>query len=186
MKPNTHVVTTSGIPIFQNVIETAQGGFTLNDGSLVAGTIIPAGTVVGYDESTRIAVIAKGGVLQNAALNSDVTYRILKGSNAAIGQSVNLPGGTARAITAIDVSNANYDLITVGTTIGVAAAVGVGLFVSDNGINAVKGLLWHDHEYASGEDIAVVLRGTVYENRIPPVPASIKALIPVIIFSKSF
>jgi hypothetical protein len=177
----------AGIPIFQKIIETAQGGFTLSEPTLPVGTTVPAGTVIGYDESTRLAVVAKFGVLQAAALNSDVTYKVLKGSNLAIGMSINLPGGTARAITAIDVSNANYDLLTVGTTIGVAAAAGIGAFVSDAGYNAgLKGLLMHDHDVAVGEDVALVLRGTVYANRIAPVPASIQALIPTIIFSKSY
>lgn len=187
MKGITKSTLNSGIPIFQKIIETAQGGFTLSEPTLAAGTTVPAGTVIGYDETTRLAVVAKFGVLQANALNSDTTYKVLKGSNLVVGMSVNLPGGTARAITAIDTSNTAYDTFTVGTTIGIAANAGIGAFVSDAGYNAgLKGLLMHDHDVATGEDIAVVIRGTVYANRIASVPASIQALIPTIIFSKSF
>lgn len=187
MKAITKSTVNSGIPIFQKIIETAQGGFTISEPTLPVGTTVPAGTVMGYDETTRLAVVAKFGVLQTAALNSDTTYKVLKGSNLAVGQSINLAGGTPRAITVIDASNANYDLLTVGTTIGVAAAIGIDAFVSDAGYNAgLKGLLMHDHDLATGEDCALVVRGTVYANRIPPVSAATKALLPTMIFSKSY
>lgn len=187
MKGITKSTVNSGIPIYQKVDETASGGFTISETVLPAGTTIPAGTVMGYDETSRLAVPAKFGVLQANALNSDTVYKVLKGSNLAVGMSINLPSGTARAITAIDTTNANYDSITVGTTIGQAANAGIGLFVSDAGYNAgLKGLLWHDHDLATGEDCALVVKGTVYANRIAPIPDSIKALIPTIIFSKSY
>lgn len=180
---------TSGIPVFQKDFETAQGGFTLDETVLAAGTIIKAGTVMGFDEATRKAKPLKGGVLQANATDSATTYRILKGSNAVVGQSINLTGGTARAITAIDTSNANYDEITVGTTIGVAGTAGDTLFVSDDGYTKAKGLLRNDATVpATGytETVSVVIRGTVYHRRIPPVSAAVKALLPNIIFSESY
>lgn len=181
--------TTQPIPVFQKIYETVQGGFQLDETVLPAGTLIKAGTLMGVDEATRKGMPWKGGVLQTAALNTDVTYRFLKGSNLAVGQTINLPGGTPRAITAIDVSNANYDQITVGTTIGVAAAIGIGAFVNDNGNNKPFGLLLNDTEVpvsGQSETFSVVPRGTVYDRRIPPIPASLKALIPSILFSQSF
>lgn len=43
------------IPIFQKVLETARGGFTLDATGLTAGDVIPAGTPIAFDESTRKA-----------------------------------------------------------------------------------------------------------------------------------
>ncbi len=178
-----------GVAIFQKILETAQGGFTLDETVLPAGSVIKAGTVIGFDELTRKAKAMKGGVLQANAANNATTYRVTKGSNIAVGQSVNLTGGTARAITAIDTSNAAYDEFTVGTTIGVAGTAGDVVFVSDDGYTKAKGLLKNDVTVpAAGlvETVAVVIRGTVYERRIPPVAASVKALMPTMIFSQSY
>lgn len=186
MKGITKSTVNGGIPIFQYVLETAQGGFTLDETTIAAGSVIPAGTVVGYDETTRLAKVGKFAVLQAAATNTDTAYKVLPGHNLAVGMPVNLPGGTARAITTIVHTDPAFDTVNVGTTIGVAAAAGIGMSVADNGISKAKGLLWHDAEVGTGEDIAVVIRGTVYENRIAPVSDVLKALMPTIIFSKSY
>lgn len=46
---------TGSMPIFQTVLENAQGGFSLDSDGLTAGAIIPAGTPMTFDESTRKA-----------------------------------------------------------------------------------------------------------------------------------
>jgi hypothetical protein len=185
---DTGTLNQGGIPIFQRIDTAAQGGFTLDETVLPAGTVIPAGTVMGFDEATRKAQPFKGGVLQAAALNTDVNYRVLKGSNVAVGQTVNLPGGTARAITVVDKTNAAYDQFTVATTIGVAAAAGIAAFVSDNGFNKIKGLLKNEVTIpVSGQEFVTILfEGVVYHRRIPPVAASIQAQLPRMTFSESF
>lgn len=43
------------IPIFQKILETARGGFTLDATGLTAGEYIPAGTPMVFDEETRKA-----------------------------------------------------------------------------------------------------------------------------------
>lgn len=188
MKSRVLTTGTSGIPVFQYVEESASGGFVLDDTAIASGVTIKAGTVIGFDESTRKAKVAKMGVLQASATNVATTYQVLKGHILAVGMSVNLPGGTARAITVIDTSNASYDTLTVGTTIGVAAAAGIMIAVSDIATTAPNGLLLFDVDQDSVQhvEIAVLLRCTVYHRRIPQVPASIKALLPNVIFSESF
>lgn len=48
-----------GIPVFQKIIETAQGGFTLDrEDTTPAGTIVKAGTPVTFNEATRLASIS--------------------------------------------------------------------------------------------------------------------------------
>ncbi len=183
----TRETATYGVPIFQTVLETAQGGFTLNESVLAALSTVKAGTVIGFDETTRLAKPAKYAVNKNASGTSDTTYEVYKGHNLAVGMSVKVSGGTAYAITIIDTSNANHDVITVGTTLSASAvAAGAAIFVDDDGWNKAAGLLYEDATVQTGETISVVIRGTVYENRIAPVPAVIKALLPNLIFSKSF
>lgn len=189
MLSNSKTTVNSGAVLFQKVLEVAQGGFTLDDSGFSVGATITAGTPIGFDETTRLAKVAKVAVLHADAANNATTYQVKKGHYFKVGSSINLAGGTARAITVIDTSNAGYDVLTVGTTIGAAASAGANVFISDAGYTAVKGLLYSDVVLdANGlADIAVVLRGTVYDRRIvAPIPASVKTSLPLIIFSQSF
>lgn len=107
-------------PVFQTVLETAQGGFTLDrDDLTAAGTVVPAGTLVAYNETTRLAKV-------------DST-----------------------------VDNTNC-----------------------------RGLLYFPITVPAADepdvDVAVVIRGTVYENRIPAIASNEKAALPTIIFSQSY
>lgn len=176
----------SGVPVYAHVHETAQGGFTLSDTAIADSTELKAGTVIGFDEATRKAKVCKVAVAQATALDSATTYRVKKGHLLKVGSTINATGGTARAITAIDTSNASYDTLTVGTTLGVAIAVGDDIYIDDAGFTGVKGLLFEDTTVVGETEISVVLRGTVYERRINPIPAVQKAELPHIIFSQSF
>jgi hypothetical protein len=179
----------SGIVVFQDDVKVAQGGFLLDDAAFTTdGLVIPVGTPIGFDESTRIAKVCKVAVAQANATNSAVTYKVLKGHLLKVGSVINSGAGSAQAITAIDTTNADYDVLTVGTTLGVAVAAGDAIFVADAGYTGVKGLLYEDATINSNGvvDVAVVLHGTVYARRIPPVPATIQAKLPLIIFSQSF
>lgn len=46
------------IPVFQKILETARGGFTLDMTGLTEGNVIPAGTPITFDEATRKAKVA--------------------------------------------------------------------------------------------------------------------------------
>lgn len=186
----------SGIPIWQgDFIETAQGGFTLDAGNRSKGDTLKAGTILGYDESTRKASEVVVLVLTADATDSATKYKVKKGHGAKVGTNVTAKqGGAAYAISAIDTSNDDYDEITVGTTLGVALSTGDTLFESSaTGATAgafkvsPKGLLKEDLTITANDDVAVVIRGTVYENRIPAVPDDAKSLLPgTIIFSQSY
>ncbi|HRQ17708.1 MAG TPA: hypothetical protein PL085_11570 [Agriterribacter sp.] len=184
-----------GIPVFQSVFETAQGGFVLDSTGLPEGFTIPAGTPISYDESTRKAKPLITATVYETAGGSATAYKVKKGHAAGFvaGQYVaGSVGGAAYAITTIDTSNANYDVINVGTTLG-AIAEGAAIFRSSaTGASAgalmvsPRGLLYEDTEAEEGIDLAVVIRGTVYARRTPAVVAEVKALIPNIIYSQSF
>lgn len=180
----------SGVVIWQGKnTEVSQGGFSLQDTAFATeGQIIPAGTPIGFDESTRVATVAKLGVAQAGAADNATTIKVLKGHVLAVGMTIKSGASAGKAITVIDTTNADYDVITVATTLGVAIATGDALFIDDAGYTGVKGLLYEDAVIDSNgiADITVVLRGTVYARRITPVPASIQAKLPLIIFSQSY
>jgi hypothetical protein len=184
-----------GIPVFQKVIENAQGGFVLDDSVLTADETISAGQPVGFDESTRKAKVVKVAQVYENATNSATTIKVYKNHHFKVGDYIaKTAGGAAYAITAIDSSNASYDVLTVGTTLGVALTADTDVLFESSATGAsaaaykvtANGLLYNDTIVATGASVSVVLRGTVYARRVPAVPAAVKTAIPQIIYSQSY
>ena len=183
-----------GIQTFQKVLETAQGGFTLDLTGLTLGTVIPSGTLFGFNEATRLARPIKTATLQANVTNTATDYPVLKGHLYKVGDFFSaVKGGKSYAITAINTADPAFDVITVGTTLGVALTAGQGFFQSASaGASAAspivepKGLLYDPLEVAANSSLSVVIRGTVYARRIPYVSAEVRAMIPTVLFSESF
>lgn len=183
-----------GIVVFKEILETASGGFRLDTTGLVADSYVPKGSPIGFNEATRVATVQITAELHTDATNTATTYQVKKGHLFAVDKYLaQVAGGKAYAITAIDTSNANYDVLTVGTTLGVALVAGDVLFESSaTGATAaaykttVKGLLHFDTKVEAGAEVSAVIRGTVLARRAPRCNATIKALIPTIIFSESY
>ena len=193
----TRTPTKSGIPVYQGTakdIQLLQGGCLLNTIGLTEGSIIPAGTPVVYDEVTRVASILHNARAQANAGASAVNYPVEKGHSLAVGDYLasGAVGGKAFAITAIDTSNASFDTITVGTTIG-AVTAGDLLFASTatgataSALPAINGLTYDEVIVSSNISLSVVIRGTVYARRVPW-SAAIEALLGLkqFIYSKSY
>lgn len=185
---------TSDIPVFQGYgkdIQLAQGGFNLDTTGLVSGTVLKAGTPMTFDESTRKAKPMATAVVYENAGGSATQYKVKKGSILKVGDNFGkTKGGAAYAITAIDTINADYDLVTVGTTIGAVTAGDLVFASTATGataaaLPAIKGLLYADAIVASGESVSVAIRATVYARRVP-YSADIAAALPGIIFSQSY
>ena len=193
----TRTPTKSGIPVYQGTakdIQLLQGGCLLNTTGLTAGSIIPAGTPVVYDEVTRVASILHNARAQANAGASAVNYPVEKGHSLVVGDNLaaGAVGGKAYPITAIDTSNASFDTITVGTTIG-AVTAGDLLFASTatgataSALPAINGLTYDEVIVSSNISLSVVIRGTVYARRVPW-SAAIEALLGLkqFIYSKSY
>ena len=193
----TRTPTKSGIPVYQGTakdIQLLQGGCLLNTTGLTAGSIIPAGTPVVYDEVTRVASILHNARAQANAGASAVNYPVEKGHSLVVGDNLaaGAVGGKAYPITAIDTSNASFDTITVGTTIG-AVTAGDLLFASTatgataSALPAINGLTYDEIIVSSNISLSVVIRGTVYARRVPW-SAAIEALsgLKQFIYSKSY
>lgn len=194
----TREVGTSQIPVWQGTdkdIQLVQGGFLLAATGLADKSVIPAGTPVVYNETARTATIMGTGVMQADAGATDTTYKILKGSTLKVGDNFasGAAGGKAYPITAIDTSNADYDTITVGTTIG-ATTAGDTVYASTatgataSAYPAINGVLYADTLSGSGEDVSVAIRGTLYARRVPystQIAAALKTNGAYIIYSQS-
>lgn len=194
----TREVDSSSIPVWQGTdkdIQLVQGGFLLAATGLADGSVIPAGTPVVFSESARTATIMDTAVAQADAASDATAYRVNKGSTLKVGDYLakGAAGGAAYAITAIDTSNADYDVITVGTTIG-AVTAGDTLYASSatgatsSAYPAINGVLYADTYSGSGEDVSVAIRGTLYARRVPystQIAAALKTNGAYIIYSQS-
>lgn len=185
----------TGIPVFQTRLEMAQGGFVLDDSTLTAGNTVKAGQPLGFDESTRKAKVVKLAKVYENAISSATAIKVYKGHHFKVGDYIaKTAGSAAYAITVIDTSNASYDTLTVGTTLGVALTADTDVLFQSSATGAsaaaysvtAKGLLYEDTVVEAGAAVGVVLRGTVYERRVTLATAAVKAAIPHIIYSQSF
>jgi hypothetical protein len=183
------------IPIFQKEFEVAQGGFLLDTTELPSGELVTPGTPVGFDEETRKVNVLKTAVLYEDATDEATTYKVNKGHFFAVDENLAASvGDAAYAISAIDTSNDNYDLVTLETALGVVLSVGDVLFKSSaNGASAgaldvtPKGLLFDNVKVEDNVTCGVVLRGTVYKKRVANgIHSEVEDALPLIIFSESY
>lgn len=183
------------IPVYQQVHEVSQSGYTLDTTGLIAGTVIPAGTVYIPDDATRLAKPVKSATLVAIAAANAVAYQVAKGHQIAIGDYIGLIlKGKAYAVTAIDKTTSPlYDTITVGTTLN-TAEIPVGSVVyqsattgtTNSSLSGVpKGTSLESTLVEANSTLTLALRATIYARRIPGVPADVQALLPLIIFSQS-
>lgn len=193
------VVGTGDIPVWQRVDQLVQGGFVLDRTDFADGDVIKAGTPVVYNEATRTAKPLLTAVLTANATNTATTYNVAKGHKLATGKNLSVvSGGVSSAITGINTSDPNFDVITVGTTLGVALTAGALLFGSPTAgataasYGGVNGLLYADKRIdvaGISQSISVVIKGTIYARRVPysaNLEAALKASSAVIVYSQSF
>jgi hypothetical protein len=112
---------------FTHKIADIPDGVTVS-GADFAQKILTEGTAIGKDASGLYHIV-KVAALTAAATATATTYDVAKGHNFKVGDFIMLKeGGKAYAISAIDTSDAAKDVITVGTTLGAAAAVGDAIY----------------------------------------------------------
>jgi hypothetical protein len=185
---------TSDIVVFQGYgkdIQLLQGGCGLDITGLTVGTYIPKGTPLVYSEATRLAKpLAVAVIYENAAAGA-TAYKIFKGSRLLVGANfAAVPNGAAYAITSIITTNANYDTVNVGTTIGALSVNDLTFGSSTTGANnasfgGVNGLLYDDVKVESGKTLSVVIRCTVYARRVPYSAGLEAAMGPRFVYSQS-
>lgn len=174
--------------VFAHTYGDIVGGVTIASADFNEGDIVPIGSLIGRDSNGLYHVI-KVATLQANATNVATTYNVLKGHPYKVGDVIALAtGGKASAITAINTSNANYDVITVSATLGAAATAGDGLFEAavatagtDSAVKYVPSAVTARSIQISKNDTNTVgawTRADLYASRAPVAAASLKALVP--------
>lgn len=95
------------------------GGVTVNTAELGGSTLLE-GTPLGYAAADGTYHVCKTALIVSDAANDATTYDIAKGSHFKVGNRFATEGANGQLITAIDKTNASKDVVTVGTTLGVA------------------------------------------------------------------
>jgi len=194
----TRTYFSNSAPVWQGTnkdIQILQGGCLLDVTGLTTGAEIKAGALLVHSESTRLATVLHTAKSYLTAASNAVVYQVEKGHTIIVGDYLasGAVGGKAYAVTAIDASNANYDILTVGTTIGVVTA-GDTLYASTatgataSALPAINSRLYDDVVVGSGKSVSPVIRGTVYGKRVPnsdAIEAALKTNGAYIIHSKS-
>lgn len=104
-----------------------SGGFNLVLENLVEGSMLPPLTPLAIDFATRKATAIKNvKVVEDLAADS-TSIKVAKKSLAYVGMFIG-NGSKGAKVTAIDKSNANYDVLTTEAALGAIAKVGEVLF----------------------------------------------------------
>ena len=114
------------IRAFAKKVADLPGGATISTSELTQ-SILKEGTPIGAKDSNGVYHVVKTAVMAKVATSSATTYTVAKGHNFKAGDYVTLgTGKKAYAISSIATNgtDATLDDITVGTTLGAAAAVG--------------------------------------------------------------
>lgn len=194
-------------PIWLEVKGTKQSGGKLKAPTsyavdFPAGTVIPAGTPVYLAKGGGDLIALPTFVLAAALLagdtkivfkkagaiptpNAGMFLMIEPATYATTGTAYTVPAGGVIVGDTIEipiVANA-WGTAPIGTKFVAAAATGASKLIA----TTPNGLLWHDIVIEEGDTSAtggVVDEGRIFENRISPIPACVKAAIPNVIFEK--
>lgn len=156
---------------------------------------LPPYCVVGKDENGGYRVI-KTALVTEALEAEGTTVKVNKSHLFAVGDFVTVGGGLKGAsdkITAIDKSNAGYDVITLEATTGAAKVGQVLVGVKEKTTAGKATLVTSSSELVitlskvdltvANQSCGLMVRGTISEGNMPfPIDAGLKALMPLIRF----
>lgn len=188
-------------PGIEKIIEDVIGGGMI-DGASLRGAVfngkpldeLPPLVVVVQNEDGVYCALKTARVFEAAAADATI-IKVAKNHLFAVGDFVTVGGdlqGASDQITAIDKSNAGYDIITLAATIG-AAAKGAVLVQAKDKQAAGAAMLPYNGEVVltmnkvdltvANQQSGLLVRGTVNESCMPfPIDKGVKALMPFIRF----
>jgi hypothetical protein len=106
-------------------IADIPGGVTVSIATLGGASLVEGTPIGAQDGSTGLCKVVKTAKVVTIANASAVTYEVAKGHHFKVGDFFTINSNNGKAITVIDkTTNADKDVITVGTTLGAAVAVG--------------------------------------------------------------
>lgn len=183
-----------GKPIYYYIGKELPGGFNPDLSVFPKGSVVQTGTPIQVDEATRQAKVHVAVKVYEAASSGATSVKVSKlkgGSVLSVGQNVmvapsTIAGtGTGYEITAIDSTNASYDVLTIGAALGANVAEGAILVeASASGagasIKVVPNALTRFDIYVDPTSAqftcGAVVEATIYDRRIPPVAQVVKDL----------
>ncbi len=151
-------------------------------GGLVANQTydVPAGTAMGQSGTKFVPI--KGFMLYEDAASNATALKIKKGSGVAVGDVV-ATGKVGVAVTAVDASNADFDIITI-SALGVAVVAGQVLYqaaeVSADDANPIYTplyLLGHKTFANEGDQSRRLINGANIRKETAPVADEVVALM---------
>lgn len=157
-------------------------GVTVKSAELIPGTVLMEGTAIGKGADGLYHVVKTARVFETAASNAK-TIKIAKGSHFKAGDFVMAAvNGVAHAITGVDNSDATFDKLSLGTTLGELAKDAV--LVEADAEHADSGAAFkytpqaltgdsYDVEALSNHLVAAVTIGQFKESIIPPISPDI-------------
>lgn len=174
-----------------HMLADIPNGVTVCSSELVAGGILQEGTVLGGKDAAGLYHVVKTARLHEDATEATTDYKVKKGHHFKVGDFVMLKvGAKAYAITKIDTSDAVYDKITVGTTLGEEAKVANGaalVLASAESADTTSAFKYvpkamtgdsYDVEALNNHFVTAVTIGQFKESVIPAVSDDIKAALP--------
>lgn len=180
----------------ETVLEDIPGGGVIEpDDFPSTATEMDEGALVGVD-ANGIYHLVKTAELYEDETNTETEYKVLKGHEFVVGDVIMasvIEGSAAIAITAIDKDTSDdYDVITVGTTLGLAMSDGDILAqasaTASSGNGALKytpvGITLQSVDLSkANQGAGIMVRGTVNQSLLAyPVDSTLKAHLPLIRF----
>lgn len=181
--------------MLEKVLEDIPGGGTVEkDDFKTTTSVMKEGAVLGKDSNGIYHPVKTAELHEEAAVDA-VAYKVKKIHEFKVGDFFMDAGKTSKAyaITAINTAEADYDTITVGTSLGKVLPVGTVMVQAAAQATALAG---GSYKYSpegialnsvdltlANQGCGILVRGTVIQSLLPyPVDSSIKALLPLIRF----
>lgn len=178
------------------------GGCSITMTAIPDGSLLQAGTPIKVSSFDHLAVPSLTfSVYETAALGATSlkVNKLMNNSVAKVGMFIMAEpatfatSGTGIQVTAVDTSNALYDVFTVAELAAQVTAGAVYVECDKAGAGAVyKNIPTHLLAYdvpkyadATTYSCSAAFGGAIYERRIPPIPAALKTVLPKVTFLKS-
>lgn len=167
-------------------IADIPGGVGVSVANL-GGAVLHEGTPIGEGANGLYKVVKTAKLYANAS-NTDTAYKVVKGHHFVAGDYITCGNNNGQLISSIDKSNAAYDTITVGTTIGAAFNAGA-CMTETTGANktaavAPVAVVGESYDVVPGENLFVNawVIGVVKTASAPVVSDDIKSALKGVIF----
>lgn len=157
------------------------------DTSVLGGSALLEGTPLGKGSNGLFKVVKTVAVVE-AASNSATEIKVAKGHHFVAGDKISDGVKNAQEISSINKTNASYDVITLGTTLGGALAVGDVLFEANSGAKTLAvtplAVAGSSYDVEAGENLFVDawVMAVVKEGNAPVVNSTIKSALTTVIY----